>query len=94
MEYIKCLKNMNAMFRFAASLNKDISAWDTSHVMGVSHMFSVWDMSSVTNMDQMFYDAASFNKDISAWDTSSVRNMCAMPIIRRSVGYYYGDGVC
>ena len=73
---------------FRASVNGDISHWDTSSVTNMSNTFrrvfdfnqdlSNWDTSSVTDMQYMFREASSFNRDIGNWDTSSVMNMDSM----------------
>ena len=82
----------NDLSNFASTLEEgffpDISAWDTSSVINMSHMFfqvsdfnqdiSNWDTSLVTDMGRMFSNANSFNQDISGWNTSSVTNMFYM----------------
>ena len=45
------------MFEGAYSFNGDPSAWDTSKVYDMYHMF---------------YDASKFNRDLSRWDVSNV----------------------
>lgn len=58
-----------------AYFNGDISKWDVSNVIDMSHMFkdsyfnsdiSNWDVSNVIDMDYMFA-YSQFNQDISNW---------------------------
>ncbi|EOD35603.1 hypothetical protein EMIHUDRAFT_252603 [Emiliania huxleyi CCMP1516] len=74
------------MFYYARSFNQDISAWNVSAVITMSHMFTsarsfnqdigAWDTSAVTCMTYMF--AHAFNQDIGSWDVSAVTIMRAM----------------
>ena len=76
--------NMNYLFfynKFPEGKSPDISEWDVSNVVYMSHMFckstfdgdiSEWDVSSVIDMDYMFADSE-FNSDISEWDTSRLK---------------------
>ena len=68
----------------ASWFNEDISRWDTSNVVNMSHAFhgaglfdkdiSGWDTSKVKSFEMMFRGAMSFNANISRWDTSSGEN--------------------
>ena len=51
--------NMESLFVYAESFNKDISSWDVS---------------KVTNMKDLFHFAKSFNMNISDWNVSNVIN--------------------
>jgi surface protein len=78
---------MAYMFTEAAAFDQDLSAWNTSLVTNMSHMFtnaslfgsytlfgpiSNWDVSSVTNMSSMFLGASSFDQDLYNWNVSNV----------------------
>jgi surface protein len=68
-----------------------ISAWDTSRVRDMGHLFSeywgwsefnedisAWDTSSVTTFTYMFYYASSFNQPISGWSVDKATSMTDM----------------
>ena len=57
------------------------TAWDTSNVTDMGHMFSdtpfnqdlsSWDFKNVTTMAYMFLNNTSFNQDLTSWNTSSL----------------------
>jgi len=70
------------------NFNSDISFWDTSNVVNMSHMFngqqyfnqdiSNWNTSSVTDMSYMLGGTSEFTQNIGSWDTSNVTNMEGM----------------
>ena len=76
----------NGWVFYNATINPDLSHWDTSNVTDMSYMFrdaSVFnqplnlDTSNVTSMYCMFYNAYSFNQPLK-WDTSNVTKMSYM----------------
>ncbi|NBC64796.1 MAG: BspA family leucine-rich repeat surface protein, partial [Bacteroidetes bacterium] len=80
--------NMEAMFRWATTLNNDISHWDVSNVENMQDLFNFantfnqplnsWNVEKVTNMRQMFADAAAFNQNLNSWDVRMVEDMRSM----------------
>lgn len=85
---LSAVTSMLSMFQDAASLNSDLSLWDTSNVTNMSSLFfgatsfngpiGTWDTSKVTTMQSMFRLASSFNQNISNWNTGAVTNMSFM----------------
>lgn len=81
---ISALNNLNELFMYS-DFDGDISGWDTSNILQLSHTFayssftgkygdiSKWDVSSVKLMRGIFY-GAHYNGDISDWDVSNVIN--------------------
>ena len=71
-----------------ADFNDDISAWDTSGVTDMSHMFSGasafdqplggWRVDNLEDMGEMFKYAAVFNQDLSGWQIDKVDDMDSM----------------
>ncbi len=76
------ITDMNRLFQYESSFNRDISSWDVSNVTDMSGMFegassfnqdiSWWDVSNVTDMEYMFEGASSFNQDLYNWDVDNV----------------------
>ena len=68
--------------------NEDISRWDTSSAVTLSHMFhnakyfnrplDKWDTSHVTDLSYFLAGAKSFNRDLNSWTTNRVRDMSFM----------------
>jgi len=61
------------MSKWDTSLVTNMTGWDGSNNLGLSHKYtfngdiSNWDVSQVTNMESMFNQAISFNQNISNW---------------------------
>jgi surface protein len=80
--------NLSGMFCRCITFDQDISLWDTSNVIDMSHMFDyaeqfmqpigTWNTGNVTDMSFMFANAINFNQPIGTWNTSNVTNMSAM----------------
>ena len=80
------VSTMKYLFSRYPEFNGDISKWNVSKVIDMSHMFecsqfdgdiSRWDVSNVADMSYMFSEAA-FNGDISRWNVTYVENMSWM----------------
>ena len=82
-----------------------ISAWDTSRVRDMGHLFSeywgwsefnedisAWDTSSVTTFTYMFYYASSFNQPISGWSVDKATSMTDM--FRKALAFDQDLGWC
>ena len=75
------VNNFQSTFYNAAAFNSDLSAWDVSNVMYMTHMFdnavlfntdiSKWVLPEVLAMGYLFHGATSFNIDVSKWLTST-----------------------
>lgn len=80
--------NMESMFRDAANLNADLSAWNVSTITNMASLFNyatnfngalnTWNTSQVTRMLDMFASASNFNQPIGNWNVSNVTNMYGM----------------
>ena len=82
--------SMNGMFTHCFFSSLDLSRFDTSNVINMSHMFdscnlppsfdlSGFNTSHVTDMDHMFANCGSLTKlDLSSFDTSNVTDMSGM----------------
>ncbi|WP_370478075.1 MopE-related protein [Tamlana flava] len=85
---VSTITNMQRVFAFCISFNKDIGAWNTTSAINMVEMFqnasifnqdlSTWNTSNVLDMNRMFMYSTSFNQNIGAWNTGSVINMEAM----------------
>ena len=83
---LKDTNNLSYMFFGANYFNGNLSNWDVSNVIDMSHMFegsrfngnlSNWDVSNVINMSHMFR-WSDFDNDLSNWDVSNVIDMSHM----------------
>lgn len=76
------------MFLNDASLNQNLSSWNTSTITNMYGMFQstmsfnqpldTWNTSRVTDMSVMFSGDSAFNQPLNSWNVSSVTNMDAM----------------
>ena len=83
---LKDTNNLSYMFFGANYFNGNLSNWDVSNVINMSHMFrwsdfdndlSNWDVSNVIDMSHMFV-WSDFDNDLSNWDVSNVIDMSHM----------------
>ncbi len=82
---VSTIQDFDLMFESANSYNEDISIWNTSSAVSMSHMFlfntgfnqniSIWNVSTVETFDFMFDGASSFNQDLSSWDIGNALSM-------------------
>jgi len=80
--------SLSGMFSGCYKFNSNLSDWDVSEVIDMSHMFNSaenfnqdignWNVSQVKNMGGMFYGAKHFNQDIGDWEVGQVTNMAEM----------------
>jgi len=72
----------------AENFNDDISAWDTSNVWRMQHMFhgakqfnqpiGDWNVAKVTSMSYMLHQAKAFNQPLGDWNVAKVTTMTSM----------------
>jgi surface protein len=76
------------MFKNAAAVDSDLSAWDVSNITNMSSMFegatsfnqniNTWNTSNVSDMSAMFKGATVFDQHLNSWDVSGVSDMSNM----------------
>lgn len=82
------VKHLQFCFSSCINFNQDISMWNTSNIVNMTHMFadchkfnrdiSTWNVENVEYMDNMFANCISYNQPLDNWKVFKLRTNFSM----------------